>query len=250
MVVPIDCSSPPAPAASPSGYRGRSPASRFSAVRTLVSELSRSPRGECVGQFYARPPPPRKPFSHIPLVPPRLHRSTPRPPPQPPHFHRFSTAPCGQPGTSVVEVRGQRASKPPHRWSSSDERQRGAPVETPAAKAGRWGRLGFETVAAQPPQPTGPDHPRWSSSDERQRGAPVETPAAKAGRWGGVGFETIASATSSTNEADHDRWSSSDERQRGAPVETPAAKAGRWGGVGFETVASATSSTNEAAVGG
>jgi hypothetical protein len=116
MVEPIDRSSPPAPAAAPSGYRGRSPASWFSAVQTLVSELSRSPRGECVGQFYARPAPPRKAFSHIPPVAPQVHRTTPPSPPHPPHFHRFSTAPVDNlalGGRAVRSASEERPSRPP-----------------------------------------------------------------------------------------------------------------------------------------
>src|SRR4051812_23021718 len=50
MTLPIDLSSLPAPASSSSRRRDHSPASRFVLVWTLVSELSRLPLPEGVGE--------------------------------------------------------------------------------------------------------------------------------------------------------------------------------------------------------
>src|SRR6478609_3416794 len=50
MTLPIDCSSPPAPPAPSSRRRDPSPASRFVHVWTFVSELSRLPLPEGVGE--------------------------------------------------------------------------------------------------------------------------------------------------------------------------------------------------------
>src|SRR3954453_14679343 len=50
MTLPIDCSLLPVPASSSSRRRDHSPASRFVLVWTLVSELSRLPLPEGVGE--------------------------------------------------------------------------------------------------------------------------------------------------------------------------------------------------------
>src|SRR6478735_3803011 len=74
MTLPIDCSSPPVPPASSSRRRDPSPASRFVHVWTFVSELSRLPLPEGVGEVLC---PSDRAAQDLPRTFLRFHRNSP-----------------------------------------------------------------------------------------------------------------------------------------------------------------------------